>query len=296
MSDTDFGFSTDFLQRLERLAVASRAPARGPFAGPRRSPHHGVSVEFADFRDYAPGDDFRRVDWNAYARLDRLFLRLYSAERMTTLTLIMDHSPSMLFGEPTKALMTARLGAIFTFIALRNFDHVAVLGLGDRLDHFFRGRGGKRAIPEVWSHIAATMAMPTGPTDFGALRNFRVFQRGPGMTIVISDFMSDTDWRGGMRSLRVAGQQVGAVQVLAPDEVRPGVRGDWALCDAETGAVVETSITARVLRRYHDALTEHTKELQEACRAERIAFVQMQSDASLTDVVLKDVYSSGILQ
>src|SRR5919205_2400767 len=95
-----FGFDGAFLRKLERLAVASRRPLPGMTSGPRRSPRRGSSVEFADFRDYAPGDDFRRIDWNAYARLDRLFLRLYRAEEMTTLAILLDHSPSMRFGKP----------------------------------------------------------------------------------------------------------------------------------------------------------------------------------------------------
>jgi uncharacterized protein (DUF58 family) len=99
----NFGFDSAFLQKLERLALVNRRPMIGPSAGPRRSPRHGASVEFADYRDYSPGDDFRRIDWNAYARFERLFLRLYSAEEMTTLTLFLDHSASMRFGEPSPA-------------------------------------------------------------------------------------------------------------------------------------------------------------------------------------------------
>src|SRR5947209_13616016 len=98
-----FGFDPSFLARLERLTLLNKRPLVGPSAGPRRSLQRGSSVEFADFRNYAEGDDFRRIDWNAYARLDRLFLRLYTAEQMTTVTLFLDQSNSMHFGEPTKA-------------------------------------------------------------------------------------------------------------------------------------------------------------------------------------------------
>lgn len=293
---TDFGFDSVFLRRLERISIAGRSAARGPHAGARRSRQHGVSVEFADFREYTPGDDFRRVDWNAYARLDRLFLRLYNAERMTTLTLILDHSPSMQFGDPTKALTAGRLGAIFTYMALKNFDRVAVLGLGDRLDHFFRGRGGRAAVPEVWRHIGEVIASPTGPTDFGALRSYRAFRRGPGITIVVSDFMSESDWRGGLRALRAAGQEVNVVQVLAPDEMQPVVRGDWALCDVETEGLVDTSVTARLLRRYQDELAAHTAALAETCRSAGMTFVQLRSDARLEDIILLELHKSGLLR
>src|SRR5438270_13401144 len=129
-----FGFDGTFLRKLDRLALVNRQTLAGPSAGPRRSFRHGTSPEFSDFRDYSPGDDFRRIDWNAYARLDRLFLRLYRAEQMTTVTLFLDHSPSMNFGEPSKSLTTARLAATLSFVALQNYDRVAVVGWGDKVD------------------------------------------------------------------------------------------------------------------------------------------------------------------
>jgi len=294
--EAGFGFDTAFLRRLQRLTIAARRPVRGPFAGPRRSVQRGASVEFADFRDYAPGDDLRRVDWSAYARLDRLFLRLYHAERMTTLTLILDHSPSMGFGEPSKRLMAARLAAIFSYISLGNVDRVAVLGLGSRLDHHFQAKGGKVAIPEVWRHIRSTMGAPAGGTNFGELRRFGAFQRAPGLTIVVSDFLSDSDWRGGLRALRAADQEVSLVQVLAPEEIEPAIRGDWALADVETNEVVETSVAARLLRRYEEELAAHTAALRSHAAQTGMTFVQMRSDAPLTETVLHDLYRAGLLR
>lgn len=294
--ETAFGFDTAFLRRLQRLTIAARRPVRGPFGGPRRSAQRGASVEFADFRDYAPGDDLRRVDWSAYARLDRLFLRLYHAERMTTLTLILDHSPSMSFGDPSKRLMAARLAAIFSYISLGNVDRVAILGLGSRLDHHFQAKGGKASIPEVWRHIRATMGTAAGGTDFGELRRFGAFQRAPGLTIVISDFLSDSDWKGGLRALLAAEQEVSLVQVLAPDEIEPDIRGDWALTDVETSEVVETSVAARLLRRYEEELAAHTADLRRHASQTGMTFVQMRTDAPITETVLRDLYRAGLLR
>jgi uncharacterized protein (DUF58 family) len=294
-SDQLFGFDSAFLQKLERLSLLSRRPVVGPSAGPRRSTVRGSSVEFADFRDYRPGDDIRRVDWNAYARLDRLFLRLYMAEQMTTVTLFLDHSPSMRFGEPSKALTAARLAAIFSYVALSNDDHLAVVGWGDKIDHQLPRRSGKRSIPQVWRSIAEVMATPATATDFGALRDYGLYRRRPGLGIVLSDFLSDSDWRAGLRALRGSGLEVSAVQVLAPDELEPQLRGDWALRDVETGSEAEVTISPRVLRRYKGELAAHTAALREFTRRQGISFVQIVSDVSIGDQMLRHLRAVGVV-
>jgi uncharacterized protein (DUF58 family) len=291
-----FGFDSVFLQKLERLTLLNRRPLQGPSAGPRRSPRHGASVEFADFRNYATGDDFRRVDWNAYARLDRLFLRLYRAEEMTTLTLFVDHSTSMRFGTPSKALTAGRLAAIFSYIALHNYDAVAVAGWGDRIDRYLPVQTTKSAVPQVWRTIAEVMESPAGVTDFGALRQHGRYRTGPGLAIVLSDFLTDSDWRGGLRALRAGGQEVTAIQVLAPEEINPSLRGDWKLVDAETGAETEVTISPRLLRRYEEELAAHSLAIRDYCRRQGIAFMQLSSDIDIANLVLTDLRALGVLQ
>jgi uncharacterized protein (DUF58 family) len=291
----NFGFDSAFLQKLERLALLTHRPMVGPGAGPRRSPRHGASVEFADFRDYSPGDDFRRIDWNAYARFERLFLRLYSAEEMTTLTLLLDHSASMRFGEPAKALTAARLAAIFSFLALHHYDRVAVAGWGDRVDRYLPARTGRGNIPLIWKQIGDIMAVTDARTDFSALRSFAGAYPGHGIAIVLSDFLSESDWRGGLRALRGAGKEVTALQILAPEEIDPSVRGDWKLRDAETGAEVEVTISPRLLRRYQDELEAHTAEIREFCRRNGIAFLQIPSSVSIEDTALTSLRAAGVL-
>lgn len=290
-----FGFDGAFLRKLERLALAVRRPMPGPAAGPRRSPRHGASVEFADFRDYSSGDDFRRIDWNAVARLDRLFVRLYSAEEMTTVTVCLDHSPSMAFGEPSKALTAARLAAVMAYIALQGDDRVTVAGWGEKVDRYVPPQGGRPAIPRVWSSIAEVMETPATATDFTALRTMGAFRRGAGLSIVFSDFLTDTDWRLGLRSLRGTGQEVSVVQILAPEELNPTLRGDWKLRDAESGREVEVTISPRLLRRYEEELEAHTNAIREFCRRQGMAFVQIPSSISVEDVALSSLRAAGII-
>lgn len=295
VSGATFGFDSAFLQRVERLSILNRHALRGPAAGPRGSPRHGASVEFADFRNYVTGDDFRRVDWKAYARLDRLFLRLYRAEELAVVTLFLDHSGSMGFGDPSKALTAGRLAAVLSYIALNNYDTVAVAGWGDRIDHFLPGQSGGSAIPGVWRTIAKLVESPAPRTDFSCLRQFGQYRRGTGIAVVLSDFMTDSDWRAGLRSLRAAGQEVTAIQILSPDEVAPSLRGDWKLVDSESGTHAEVTLSPHLLRRYREALERHTAAITEFCRREGIAFVRLSSDVDLAGTVIADLQAVGVL-
>lgn len=290
-----FGFDGAFLQKLEQVALLSRHPVPGRTAGPRRSPRRGSSVEFADFRDYSPGDDFRRIDWKAYGRLDRLFLRLYSAEEMTTLTLFLDRSTSMRFGSPSKALFAAQLAAVFSYVALHNYDMVGVAGWGEKLDKYHPPRAGKEAIADVWNSITALMSAPQGGTDFTALRKFHHIHRGSGLAIVLSDVLSDSDWRAGIRALRGAGQEVSLIQILAPEELDPGIRGDWKLQDVESGREVEITVSPRLLKRYLEELAAHTADIRDYCRRQGVTYLQLPSNASIGDTVMTSLHARGLL-
>jgi uncharacterized protein (DUF58 family) len=288
-------FEGAFLRRLERLSVVSRRPLHGIAAGHRGSPRRGSSVEFADYRDYAPGDDFRRVDWKAYGRLDRLFIRLYSAEESSTLTLFLDRSASMRFGNPPKSLFAARLAAVLTYIAVHKYDMVSIAGWGERLDTLLPPRGGTAATHELWATITDLMSSPQGETDFAALQAFRHLRRGPGVAIVISDVLGDSDWRVGIKALSGAGQELTVIQVLAPEELDPRIRGDWKLQDSENANEVEITLSPRVLKRYHESLAAHIGNISAYCRQQGVHFVQLSSGASISDSVIPDLHSAGLL-
>ena len=293
--DPLFGFDSAFLRRLERMALLSRHRLSSSSSGPHRSPRHGSSVEFADFRDYSLGDDFRRVDWKAYARLDRLFLRLYSAEDTTTLTLFLDHSASMRFGEPSKAMTAARLAAIFAYVALHNYDRVAVAGLAESIDRYLPAQAGTPAVARVWRFIAETMSAPRARTDLGALRDYGRCSKRSGLSVVISDLLTDSDWRAGLRALQACGQELHVVQILAPEELHPEVRGDWRLRDVESGGGVEVSISPRLLRRYEEELAAHVEAIRDFCRRGDSTFLQLRSDVSLPETIMTTLRTAGVM-
>lgn len=284
----------DLLRKLERVSLAGRWQVAGSAPGPRRSVHHGSSPEFADFRNYVEGDDLRRVDWNAYARLDQLFVRLHAGEEMGHLSLLLDRSRSMHTGQPPKAATAARVAAALAYVALRSHDAVAVAGWSSRIDRRVPSQSGVRSLRRLWSSIDDVLSHPGGPTDFAALGSFR--PPGSGAVVLISDFLSDSDVRAGLESLAAGGDRVAAVQILSPEELHPNFDGDWQLVDVESDAAVDVTVAQRSIRRYLANLAEHTEELQALCRRLGISFLRLSSDAPLEAELLPALLSAGVVQ
>src|SRR5579863_3848441 len=154
-----FPLDADILQRLDNLTLLTRRPMATGRQGRRRSPMAGSSMEFADYRRYAPGDDFRRIDWKAYARLERLFLRVFEAEENITVTILIDCSDSMQYGEPAKASLALTLAAALAYIALKCEESVIVGALTNRLLAHRRAGSGTHAI---WSVGEFLNRLPQG--------------------------------------------------------------------------------------------------------------------------------------
>src|SRR5665648_476702 len=138
-------FDQDFLKKLERLAIQGSKIVFSGTGGNRKSKARGSAIEFSDFREYTLGDDYRSIDWNAYARFERLFIKLYMEERETNITIFLDTSASMNQGEPNKGKMAKELAAILAYIALANYDRVGIAAINDQLVNelpYFSGKPG----------------------------------------------------------------------------------------------------------------------------------------------------------
>ncbi|HYT36675.1 MAG TPA: DUF58 domain-containing protein, partial [Ktedonobacteraceae bacterium] len=221
-----FPLDASTLQRLDTLALITRKSMATGRPGRRRSPLAGTSMEFADYRRYTPGDDFRRIDWKAYARLERLFLRVFEAEENLTVTILLDCSNSMQHGKPSKASLASSIAAALSYVALKCEDGVIVGALTDRLAAYRRVGSGKHAIWTIGDFLSH---LPdSGPTDLNhALYDLGRVVKSPGLTIVISDFLAQGGYQIGLRSVRQLRQEVALLQILAPDEIEPDLQGDW---------------------------------------------------------------------
>ncbi|MEA2610366.1 MAG: hypothetical protein QOG32_92, partial [Chloroflexota bacterium] len=177
-------FDEGFLRQLERLLVLMRSPVRGGLKGGRRSIKRGQSVEFADYRDYTLGDDLRQLDWNVYARLERLFVKLFVEEEDVTVTLLIDASASMTTGHPTKLLFAKRAAAALGYIGLASEDRVAVSALTGRMA---RRRASMRGSGRVFRLLAdlSSIEAADGPTDIvAAARHAGAQLHGRGVVIL----------------------------------------------------------------------------------------------------------------
>jgi uncharacterized protein (DUF58 family) len=288
MPDNDeklpFPLDAEVLHRLDSVALVTRRPMATGRPGRRRSPLAGSSMEFADYRRYAPGDDFRRIDWRAYARLERLFLRVFEAEENITVTVLIDCSDSMSHGTPSKAALASTLAAALSYIALKCEDRVILGALTDRLATFRRVGSGKNA---VWTVGEFLNRLPhSGTTDLNrALYDLGRVVTGSGLTIVISDFLAPGGYAMGLRTVRQLRQEVALLHILSPDELEPDIQGDWRLRDSEGIGSVDVSVSPSVLHAYRERLAAFTRELASFAHANAMTYSLIPSNTAVIDVV-----------
>jgi uncharacterized protein (DUF58 family) len=283
-SRTRFPLDAAVLQRLDSLTLLTRRPMATGHAGRRRSPLAGSSIEFADYRRYSPGDDFRRIDWRAYARLERLFLRVFEAEENLTVSILLDSSGSMHYGTPSKLSLAITLAAALAYIAIKCEDNVILGALTDRIAGNRRIGSGKNAI---WSVGEFLNQLPhSGTTDLNkALYDLGRIVTAPGLTIVISDFLAPDGYQTGIRALRQFRQEVALLQILSPDEIEPEIQGDWRLRDSEDHETVDVSISAQVLQAYRQRLAAFTQALASFAHAQAISYTMISSSTDILDVI-----------
>lgn len=284
----------ELLRRLDQLAVASRRPRAGRLQGERRSRRHGQSVEFADFRPYTPGDDVRQVDWNAYARLERFFLKLFVAEEDTTVHLLVDTSQSMTWGQPGKLAFAARVAAALGYVALGNLEWLALATFDTAVAPPARGLRGRAAAPELFRRLAALTA--GGGTDLAtAMRRYTATARPPGPLIVLSD-LYDPGWPAALSAALAARFDLAVIHVLAPEELRPELSGDLRLVDDETGEAVEVSADGEALALYAAALAAWQGDLAAWCRRRGVPYVPVATDFPLDDFVTRVLRAHGVVR
>lgn len=284
-----------FLDQLQRLRLLTRRPTIGLQAGDRRSVRRGQSAEFADYRKYTPGDDYRRVDWNAYARLEKLFLKLYVEEQETTLHVLVDASASMDWGEPSKYRLALQMAAALGYVALSGFDRAAVAFARHGLEAYLGPLRGRPAVQRLWSHLG--MISPGGPGHLGAaIKDLARRRPLPGVAVVISDCLMPLDFLEDLGLLHKVRQEVALVQVLAPDELAPDLEGDLLLIDRETGHRQEIAANQGLLTEYARHLAAHTGAIADWCANRNVAFVQVPSTLPLADLVVGVLRQAGLVE
>ncbi len=287
-------FDEAFLHKLERLSILSRRAMAGQLQGERRSPKRGHSVEFADFRPYSPGDDFRRIDWNAYARLERFFLKLFVEEEDLTVHLLVDTSRSMDWGQPNKLWYALRVAGALGYIALTNLDRVTVSAFSQQIGETFPPRRGKQQAIALFSFLQKLT--PQASTDLNtALRHYATTAINPGPLLLISDLL-DEGWREGLTALAIRGFEITVLHLISPDETDPPLSGDLKLLDVETGQEVEVTADYDLLARYRQGLTDWQEELRTFCRGRGMNYVAVTTDLPFEELLFSFLRHRGVLR
>ncbi len=295
--------SADLLARIGPLDVTSRRVFSGKLRGERRSKRRGESVEFADHRPYVSGDDLRHIDWNLFARLDILFLKLFLEEEDLALHLVFDASASSDCGSPSKFLFMQKAAMALGYVGLTNLNRVACTAIGGlppkdqppALTRAIRDLRGRRRAIDLAQFICSIE--PGGASDFrAAAERIALSRRGKGVMILFSDFLFKEGYEAGLRLLVGRGYDLIVVQVLSPQEINPTVAGDLKLKDVEDNDSAEVTISAPLLKRYSQTLTAYTDRLREFCGRRGIQSMLVRSDSPIDSLLLDSLRKRGVLR
>ena len=287
------------MARLDQLDVVSRKIFAGKLQGERRSKKRGQSVEFADFRNYVPGDDLRYIDWNVYARLDMLFLKMFLEEEDLSFIIAIDTSLSMDYGDPDKLAFCQKLAMALGYIGLVNYNRVTLCSFSDGLQDRLPSLRGRRKTQQMGQWILGLE--PAGATDFeSSMKTVALNRQGRGVMVILSDFLFKTGYEKGLRYLQGGGFDTFVMQVLSPQETDPAatnaLSGDLKLRDVEDGNVAEVSLSAALFKRYKENLNAYCAQLREHCIRRSMVHTVLRTDMSMDVLVLDYLRKRGLLK
>ncbi len=285
-------FDNELLVKLEHLAIRVRMLMNAGAGGNRKSRSKGSSIEFSDFREYTAGDDFRRVDWNAYGRFDRLFVKLFMEERESVVNLFIDGSRSMAFGEPGKSVAAARLGGALAYLALNNLDRVCINLLTEqsvRSSEVLNGKGRFHRCIRFLEEMEWR-----GAVDINTAIKRKAFA-GSGVSVILSDFFMPAGIEEAVRYLLYKKQEVVLLHILSPQELQPELSGQVRLLDSETQEARDVAVTPSLLLQYQKELNRFTGRLREHAARMGAVYVQLSSAESLEKIIFEDLTRAGFI-
>lgn len=282
------------LARLERMELVSRKVFRGRLKGERRSKRKGQSVEFADFRNYVPGDDLRFVDWNLYARLDRLFLKLFLEEEDLHVYFLVDASPSMNFGDPTKFYAAKQIAAALAFVGMCRGDRVKIEFLGEENQGspILRGRSQMYRMLEFVETVEPNQLFNF--TD--SIKRFCLRNTGRGIVVLLSDLMDKNGYESGLRLLVGQQMDIFLMHMLSPEEMEPDLTGDLKLVDCEDEDEAEISVSNAVIKKYKATLASFVDQARRFCAQRDMTYLLARSDQGADVIVGQYLRERGLVR
>ena len=290
----------EFFSRLETLSIELKANLAGFFGGKHLVRTYGQTVEFADYREYMLGDDIRRIDWNLYSRFEKFFLKLFTDERQMHTQVFIDCSASMGKDNPEKSAYAIAFAAALGYLSVHNMDKVSYkLIKGNKAEDPFGTIVGKRSFFNAMSVLDNLQF--DGECD---IRNSIVNTPNPGnndgLSVIISDFFTDSDWKSAVDYLCYKKRQVLLVQVVTPEEIDPTYTGRINLIDSESIDISDTKnmrikIDRASQRAYEEAWRDHLNGIKSFCNSRDAAFVSICTDQPIEKVLFKELLKVGIM-
>lgn len=282
------------LVSLARLRFRLPSIRPGTDQGDRRSWKHGSSVEFSDYREYGPGDDFRHIDWNIYTRLDRLFVKLFIEEQNQYVNVLVDTSASMQQGNPSKIEYAARLAAAFSYVALSGGDHTRLGSASTELAWRTPRRRGRRQAHEIFR---AVRDLKTGGlTQLSkALQTFGGVRERADLTILISDLF-DPDWMQAVATLGYRAERSVLIHLLAPEDWNPWLIGEYELNDVESGDRILIELDASAMAVYRQRALNWIEEIRAHAATCGVACYHLDTTRPIDDFILNSLRRGGLLQ
>lgn len=287
--------SPSLLAQLERMELVSRKIFRGRMKGERKSRRKGQSVEFADFRNYVAGDDLRFIDWNTYARLDKLFLKLFLEEEDLHFYTLIDVSPSMQFGTPTKAHYAKQLAAALGYIGLCRADRVKVEPLDGSTTNsapVLRGRKSLFRLTEYLENLDVTSNVSLKE----AVKAFCIRNTGKGILVIITDLMDKSGYEEALKYLVARDLDIYLIHVLSQEEIDPDIKGDLKLVDCEDNDFTEISVSRRLIDRYKQTLATFIEQSRDFCAKRGIVYTMTSTERSVERLVSRYLRQRGLVR
>jgi uncharacterized protein (DUF58 family) len=277
-------FDTEFLGKLERLRLIAKRLSWAGAKGEHRSPRRGFSLEFADYRKYQKGDDLRYVDWNIYRRLDRLLLKVFTAEEEMNVYLLVDTSRSMAEGTPPKIEYAKKVAAALGYIGLKNLDRVGGASFSSMLQTPLTLGRGRKQILSLFSFLGKLCC--GGETNLrAAIHTFCNLFPHPGLVVIVSDLFDPAGWRAALDELAVKKYQLLVIHLVDGQEIHPKAWGDVALNDVENGQERRFYLDAELVRRFEEELDSYFKEIEAVCVGRHIDYLRTATQVPFDEFV-----------
>ena len=291
----------EFFSRLETLALNLRTNLAGFFGGKHLVRTYGQTVEFADYREYELGDDIRRIDWNLYSRFEKYFLKLFTDERQMHVRIFLDCSASMGRENPQKAAYVIAAAAALGFLAVHNTDKVSFwLMQGAHCENPLGTIVGKNSFFRAIKELEGIEF--DGETDLGTcITNCPDMGTRDGLSVIISDFFTDSDWKKAVNYLTYKKRQVLLLQVVTPEEIDPAYSGRMQLIDMESADLADPRnlklrITPSMLQAYQEALRDVTEDLRSFTASREAGFLTVRTDKPIERMLFGELLKVGIME